>query len=77
MVRRIRSEFGDDLQFTYVMGGLAREWSPDEHAALVTTWLEQAERSRMPFDPLIWATAPLKSSYPACMALKALFSVWP
>jgi putative protein-disulfide isomerase len=71
MVRRLMAEFGDDLQFTYVMGGLAREWSPDEHAGLVTTWLEQAEASRMPFDPLIWKTAPLKSSYPASMAMKA------
>ena len=71
MVRRLMSEFGDDLQFTYVMGGLAREWSPDEHPGLVTTWLEQAERSRMPFDPLIWTTAPLKSSYPASMAMNA------
>ena len=44
MVRRLMSEFGDDLQFTYVMGGLAREWSAAEHAALITTWLEEAER---------------------------------
>jgi len=71
MVRRLMVEFGDQLQFTYVMGGLAREWSPDEHAGLVTTWLEQAEISRMPFDPLIWKTAPLKSTYPASMAMKA------
>ena len=71
MVRRLMAEFGDDLQFTYVMGGLAREWSPDEHAGLVTAWLEQAENSRMPFDPLIWKTAPLKSTYPASMAMKA------
>jgi putative protein-disulfide isomerase len=71
MVRRLMAEFGDDLQFTYVMGGLAREWSSEQHAGLVTAWLEQAERSRMPFDPLIWTTAPLKSSYPASMAVKA------
>jgi len=71
MVRRLMAEFGDDLQFTYVMGGLAREWSSEEHAGLVTTWLQQAQRSRMPFDPLIWTEAPLRSSYPASMAMKA------
>jgi predicted DsbA family dithiol-disulfide isomerase len=71
MVRRLRAEFGDQLQFTYVMGGLAREWSAAEHADQMVNWLEHADRSRMPLDPLIWRTAPLKSSYPACMAMKA------
>jgi putative protein-disulfide isomerase len=71
MVRRLMVEFGDQLQFTYVMGGLAREWSGAEHADQMANWLEEAERSRMPFDPLIWTKAPLKSSYPACMAMKA------
>ena len=71
MVRRLIAEFGDDLQFTYVMGGLAREWSQQDHLGQMTTWMEEAERSRMPFDPLIWARSPLKSSYPACMAVKA------
>jgi len=71
MVRRLMAEFGDNLQFTYVMGGLAREWSAAEHADLIATWLQEAERSRMPFDPLIWKTAPLRSSYPASMAMKA------
>ena len=71
MVRRLMAEFGDQLQFTYVMGGLAREWGPGDHPAQMTNWLEQAERSRMPFDPLIWARSPLRSSYPASMAVKA------
>ena len=71
MVRRLMAEFGDDLRFTYVMGGLAREWGPGDHAALTLSWLEQAERSRMPVDPLIWRDAPLRSSYPAAMGVKA------
>jgi hypothetical protein len=65
------AEFGDELQFRYVMGGLARQWGPEDHPGLVTTWLDQADRSRMPIDPLIWRDAPLRSSYPACMAMKA------
>ena len=71
MVRRLMADFGSELDFRYVMGGLAREWSPDEQAGQIVEWLEESERSRMPLDPLIWKTAPLKSSYPASMAMKA------
>ena len=31
-------------------------------------WLEHADKSRMPFDPLLWRDSPLKSTFPACMA---------
>jgi putative protein-disulfide isomerase len=62
-------EFGDDLSITYVMGGLARGF--EDPAALIVPWLETAARSRMPVDPRLWAEAPLSSSYPACMAVKA------
>jgi hypothetical protein len=62
-------EFGDDLSITYVMGGLARQF--DDPAAMIVPWLEAAERSGMPVDPRLWADAPLSSSYPACMAVKA------
>jgi putative protein-disulfide isomerase len=71
MVRRLMIEFGDQLCFRFVMGGLAREWGPDDHRGMVETWLDWADRSRMPFDPLIWRDAPLRSSYPASMAMKA------
>ncbi len=62
-------EFGDDLSITYVMGGLARQF--EDPAAMIVPWLDTAERSRMPVDPRLWAEAPLSSSYPACMAVKA------
>lgn len=71
MVRRLIAEFGSELDFRFVMGGLAREWTADQHAALVTAWLDQADRTRMPVDPLVWRDSPLKSSYPAAMAMKA------
>jgi putative protein-disulfide isomerase len=71
MVRRLRVEFGAELRFRYVMGGLAREWRPDDYNRLVLEWLAEGESSRMPFDPLIWRDAPLRSSYPASMAVKA------
>jgi hypothetical protein len=63
-------EFGADLSFTYVMGGLAREYGPP-HERRVTAWLDWADRTGMPFDPRLWTEGPIASSYPACMAVKA------
>jgi putative protein-disulfide isomerase len=62
-------EFGTDLAITYVMGGLAREF--DAPASMIVPWLDVSERSGMPLDPRLWSEAPLSSSYPACMAVKA------
>jgi putative protein-disulfide isomerase len=62
-------DFGDDLRITYVMGGLAREF--DDPSAMIVPWLDAADESGMPVDPRLWAEAPLSSSYPACMAVKA------
>ena len=70
MLRRMLVEFGNDLSITYVMGGLAREF-PAVPTPLVGEWLDDAERSGMPLDPRLWLEGPLKSSYPACMAVKA------
>lgn len=63
-------EFGADVQITYVMGGLAREYSGDL-SSLVIEWLDAADQSGMPLDPRVWQEAPLRSTYPACMAVKA------
>jgi putative protein-disulfide isomerase len=62
-------EFGEDLRITYVMGGLARQF--DDPAGMIVPWLDAADESGMPVDPRLWAEAPLTSSYPACMAVKA------
>ena len=70
MLRRLMVEFGDDLRITYVMGGLAREYSGDL-GWLVEEWLEQSDRFAMPFDPRLWIEGPIASTYPACMAVKA------
>ena len=67
-VRALTVEFGGELEWTYVMGGLARELSgPD----LVRPWLEAAAESGMPTDPRVWYEGPIGSTYPACMAVKA------
>jgi putative protein-disulfide isomerase len=62
-------EFGDDLEITYVMGGLAREFG--DPAALAMSWLNRAADSGMPVDPRIWNGDAPRSSYPACMAFRA------
>jgi putative protein-disulfide isomerase len=68
-LRRLMVEFGDDLEITYVMGGLAREF--EDPPALAATWLDDAAASGMPLDPRTWFGDPPRSSYPACIAFKA------
>ena len=68
-LRRLIVEFGADLEITYVMGGLARQF--EDAPGLVQSWLEHAAESGMPLDPRIWAGDPPRSSYPACIAAKA------
>jgi putative protein-disulfide isomerase len=62
-------EFGTDLSITYVMGGLARVF--EDPSSMIVPWLDASDRSGMPIDPRLWSEAPLSSSYPACMAVKA------
>jgi putative protein-disulfide isomerase len=69
-LRRLVVEFGADLSITYVMGGLAREYEAP-YESRVMDWLEHADRSGMPFDPRLWSEGPIRSTYPACMAVKA------
>jgi predicted DsbA family dithiol-disulfide isomerase len=69
-MRRLVVEFGADLSITYVMGGLAREYAAP-HEPRLLEWLEHADRSGMPFDPRLWTEGPIRSTYPACIAVKA------
>lgn len=77
-------EFGETLRWTWVMGGLARNYDQgyaDPEAGiggpagpwpgLVVHWLEASDQSRMPVDPRLWTEGPIASTYPACMAVKA------
>lgn len=83
-IRRLMVEFDEQLTWTYVMGGLARDLATGQgdpktgsgelqgvYPARVAEWLELADRTHMPVDPRIWFEAPLASTYPACMAVKA------
>ena len=69
-LRSLVQEFGDELQITYVMGGLARDLEPPHHAR-VAEWLDHGARSGMPVDPRLWTEGPIRSTYPACMGVKA------
>ena len=66
-------EFGESLSFTWVMGGLARDYTSRRgtYDWLLGHWLEVASETRMPIDPLLWKEGPIGSTYPACMAVKA------
>jgi hypothetical protein len=70
-------EFGDSLSWTYVMGGLARDFTAAKDGGekayrwLLTHWLDVSEQAGMPVDARLWSEGPITSSYPACMAVKA------
>jgi putative protein-disulfide isomerase len=83
-LRKLMVEFGAEVQFTYVMGGLARDYTAGYEDAeagigsdrgvfhgLLLHWLDRAERSGMPIDPRLWSEGPITTTYPACMAVKA------
>ena len=72
-LRRLMWEFGDSLSLTFVMGGLARDYTSRKgvYDWLLAHWVEVAAESRMPIDPLLWKEGPIASTYPACMAVKA------
>jgi hypothetical protein len=69
MRRRLLAEFGDQVAITYVMAGRARSF--DAPVAELQAWLQAGASSGMPVDARLWLDAPPKSSYPACLAVKA------
>ena len=70
-LRKLSVEFGDEVDFTYVMGGLAREYGQDQTGEQLVAWTQRAAEGGMPIDPLLWREGPIHSTYPACMAVKA------
>jgi putative protein-disulfide isomerase len=80
-IRTLMMEFGEDLRWRLVMGGLAREVAPGVspraslppavRAGLVEEWLRVSVDSGAPLDPLAWAEGGLRTTYPACMAVRA------
>jgi predicted DsbA family dithiol-disulfide isomerase len=68
-LRRMEVEFGPEVELRPVMGGLAREFGPA--LGIVAEWLAAADAGAMPVDPRLWLESPPRSSYPACLAVKA------
>jgi putative protein-disulfide isomerase len=70
-LRRLMWEFGEELRFTWVMGGLARSYGNEDHWEMAAEWLDVAAESGMPIDARLWSQNPIASTYPACQAAKA------
>jgi len=70
-IRRLMWEFEGELEFVWVMGGLARSYERANLLDVVSQWLVDAAEGGMPCDPRIWTENPLDSTYPACQAVKA------
>ena len=75
-VRRLMVEFGEQLSWTYVMGGLTRNFAEQGdkqgvYSRQMAHWLDVADVGGMPLDPRLWTEGPITSSYPGCMAVKA------
>jgi protein-disulfide isomerase-like protein with CxxC motif len=74
-------EYGEDLTWHLVMGGLARETAPGVNprsalppavrAELEEEWLRASAETGAPLDPLTWREGGIRTSYPACMAVHA------
>jgi putative protein-disulfide isomerase len=70
-MRRLQTEFGAEVQITYVMGGLARQYEGDQ-SPTIRDWLDASSDSGMPVDPRAWNTpSAIGSTFPACLAFKA------
>jgi predicted DsbA family dithiol-disulfide isomerase len=70
-LRRLMWEFEGELEFVWVLGGLARSYESANLLDVISQWLEDAAAGGMPCDPRIWTKNPLDSTYPACRAAKA------
>ena len=68
-LRKLAWELSESLQLTYAMSGMAREFGGPEE--LVGESLSAAAASGMPVDPRLWLEGAPRSSYPACIAVKA------
>src|SRR5690606_32590351 len=77
--RRLLSEFGEALHYSYRMGGLLANWQryqdPINHisrpAQMGPCWMQVQEQTGVPLNSELWHLNPPDSSYPASIAFKA------
>ncbi|MDQ4041056.1 MAG: DsbA family protein [Actinomycetota bacterium] len=67
-MRRLQVEFDGSVEFTYVMAGIRELPAGPQEAA---DWLDASAASGMPVDVRGWLADGVRTSYPACMAVKA------
>ncbi|MBA4849373.1 DsbA family protein [Emticicia sp. BO119] len=75
-LRRLKLEYGHDVEFEYHMGGLLPDWSYNsgginKPSDVAHHWDEVSLHYKMPINGNIWLEDPLDSSYPPSIAFKA------
>lgn len=75
-LRKLKLEYGADVEVEYHMGGLLPDWSYNsggisKPSDVAHHWDEVSRYYKMPIDGDVWLEDPLHSSYPPSIAFKA------
>ncbi len=75
-LRKLKLEYGNDVEIDYRMGGLLPDWSYNsggisKPSDVAHHWDEVSVYYDMPIDGDVWLEDPLSSSYPPSIAFKA------
>lgn len=75
-LRKLKLEYGDDIDISYHMGGLLPDWNYNsggisKPSDVAHHWDEVSAHYQMPIDGDVWLEDPLNSSYPPSIAFKA------
>lgn len=75
-LRRLKLEYGSEIEVDYRMGGLLPNWSYNsggisKPSDVAHHWDEVSAYYKMPIDGDVWLEDPLSSSYPPSIAFKA------
>ena len=75
-LRKLKLEYGNNIQIEYRMGGLLPDWNYNsggisEPSDVAHHWDEVSVHYDMPIDGDVWLEDPLDSSYPPSIAFKA------
>lgn len=70
LLRRLLTEFGDQVAITYVIGGM--EHALQDRTAFLAEWVKAAAESGMPIDPRGLIEDPPAATNPAGLAVKAV-----
>lgn len=75
-LRKLKLEYGNDIEIEYRMGGLLPDWSYNsggisKPSDVAHHWDEVSKYYDMPIDGDVWLEDPLSSSYPPSIAFKA------